>query len=234
MTSFIRNVMMHWQRKFGPYVVEVDGVLIDFRSISSPSVRALLIKGRYEQDERRLLKKAVSKGDQVVELGAGIGLIGLIASNLAGSDGGVISYEANPSLEHVIRKNYSLNSLAPMLEMKAVDEFGVGVDLVVSKDILGSSAEKFPSGDNTKEIVASVALDEVVNQYKPDVLIMDIEGSEVSLLNCKSLDHVQRVLVEMHPRILGADICRNIEKVIIDRGFVPIDRAGDNILFGRQ
>ena len=47
MTSFIRNVMMHWRRKFGPYVVEVDGVLIDFRSIASSSVRALLIKGRY-------------------------------------------------------------------------------------------------------------------------------------------------------------------------------------------
>lgn len=234
MTSCIRNIMMHWQRKFGPYIVEVDGVLIDFRSISSSSVRALLIKGRYEQDERRLLKKAVSKGDQVVELGAGIGLIGLIARNLAGPDGGVISFEANPSLERVIRKNYSLNPLIPLLEMKAVDEFGVGVDFVVSKDILGSSAKKMPSGHDTKDSIESVALDEVVNQYKPNVLIMDIEGSEVALLNCKSLDHVQRVLVEMHPRILGADICKNIEKVMIDRGFMPIDRAGDNILFERQ
>lgn len=234
MTSFIRNVMMHWKRKFGPYVVEVDDVLIDFRSIPSSLVRALLIKGRYEQDERRLLKKSVSKGDRVVDLGAGIGLIGLIARNLAGPDGGVISFEANRVLEDIILKNYSLNSLAPTLEMKAVDEFGDGVDFVVSKDILGSSAEKLPSCDNTKEIVTSVALDEVVNQYQPNVLIMDIEGSEVALLNSKSLDHVQRVLVEMHPRILGADVCKNIEQVMVDRGFVQIDRAGDNILFVRQ
>ena len=50
---------MHWKRRFGPYIVEVDGVYIDFRSISSSSVRSLLMKGYYERDERKLLGKAV-------------------------------------------------------------------------------------------------------------------------------------------------------------------------------
>ncbi len=49
-------------------------------------------------------EKTVIKGDQVVELGAGIGLIGLIARKLAGPDGGAISFEANPVLEDVISK----------------------------------------------------------------------------------------------------------------------------------
>ena len=57
--SIFRNILMHWKRRFGPYIVEVDGVYIDFRSISSSSVRSLLMKGYYERDERKLLGKAV-------------------------------------------------------------------------------------------------------------------------------------------------------------------------------
>lgn len=231
--SIFRNILMHWKRRFGPYIVEVDGVYIDFRSISSSSVRSLLIKGYYERDERELLGKAVRCGDKVVELGAGIGLIGLISRRIVGTIGDVTSFEANPKLEPVILRNYSINAFTPKLVMKAVDVVGEGLNFRVSDDILGSSAENSDTLLSDRLDVPSVSLSEVVKTYRPNVIIMDVEGSEKSLLKCQSLDRVDRVLVEMHPRTLGRQLCDELETGMTDRGFSIVERVGDNILFER-
>ena len=59
------------------------------------------------------------KNQSNFEIGCGIGLVSLVARKIC-TEGFVISYEANPQMETLIRKNYALNNLVPNLEMKAV------------------------------------------------------------------------------------------------------------------
>ena len=117
--------------------------------------------------------------------------------------------------------------------MKAVDVIGEGLNFRVSDDILGSSAENSDTLLSDRLDVPSVSLSEVVKTYRPNVIIMDVEGSEKSLLKCPSLDRVDRVLVEMHPRTLGRQLCDELETGMTDRGFSIVERVGDNILFER-
>ena len=89
-------------------------------------VRSALFKGTYEDNERRLVRGLLKPGDRVLEIGTGIGLVSLVCAKICGA-GNVLSYEANPQLERIIRKNYELNGLTPNLRMRAVTTDGRSV-----------------------------------------------------------------------------------------------------------
>ena len=52
---------------------------------------------------------------------------------------GILSYEANPQMEKLIRKNYALNNLVPNLEMKAVSVDGEKVEFYIDPEVISSS-----------------------------------------------------------------------------------------------
>jgi protein-L-isoaspartate O-methyltransferase len=82
-----------------------------------------LLRGSYELAERTLARAAIRTGDNVLEIGAGIGIVSLVCAKLA-APGQVTSYEANSTLAPLMRENFSLNGLTPHLISKAVTELG--------------------------------------------------------------------------------------------------------------
>jgi protein-L-isoaspartate O-methyltransferase len=65
---------------------------------------ARVLEGRYERQERKTVRNCVEAGDNVVEIGGGIGLIALIASDTV-DPGHIHVFEANPDLCELAKLN---------------------------------------------------------------------------------------------------------------------------------
>ena len=104
----------------------------------SPRVERTVSRGRYEEDELRLIGQMLAPDDVVLEVGAGLGLVSAYCAKRLGSSC-VFAYEANPDLEACIRETYALNKVQPTLEMCAVGADAGRVTLYRSRHLWASS-----------------------------------------------------------------------------------------------
>ena len=227
-----RNLRLYWHRFRNTKSTELEGVRLATGASTPKLVRSLIFKRTYERAERILLRNIVQPGDCVLEIGAGIGFIGLLSAKLAGSSGRVVSYEANPALRPLIEANYTKNSLRPELRMRAISIDGQPVELHVNKSLLSSS---FFSREETQSIqkIESDALQTVLGELNPDVLVMDVEGAEIDLLSACDLSAIRSILVELHPHIVGDGKITALLESLYDQGFKPTETLERNITLGR-
>ncbi|MEM6462282.1 MAG: FkbM family methyltransferase [Pseudomonadota bacterium] len=212
--------------------VVLDGVRLNAQaSLVGTDVRTEMIRGSYEFAERKLLLSCLQPGDRVVEIGAGVGAIGLVAANAVGA-ANVVSYEANPDLELVIRGNHKLNNLAPKLVMKAVTVAGGSVDFYVAKSLLSSSLHS--RGEHTVRTVESEAFDLIIAEESPSVLVLDVEGAEVELLKNAKLEGIRALLIEMHPNVVGEEAIEGLEAYLKSVGFSKVQTLHRNMLLERR
>lgn len=218
-------------RLIGSKTVTLDGVRLDAReSVIGPDVRRQLLRGDYEYAERRLLRDLLRPDDRVVELGAGIGAVGLLAAKLVG-DENVWSYEGNPALRAVIESNHARNRLRPGLDMRVVTLTGAPVTFFVTDMMLSSSLSR---RDNARGVeVQGVAMAEVLQMHRPTVLVLDVEGAETTLLPGASLEGVRALLVETHANVTGQAAVDAMIAALEDQGFRIARRAHRNIVFAR-
>lgn len=177
----MRKILFSLRRRFFDFInkqtLSINKVIIFIERGSIPdNIRQDLLCNKYEDTERHLLLKFLTPAMKVLEIGTGIGFISLLASRIVG-DKNVFCYEANSSLEAIIRRNYALNNLHPQLTMKAVKVDGQPVTFFQSENIISSSVFDRARNDQ-KTLVESVQFQSVLYEVKPDVLIMDIEGAE--------------------------------------------------------
>lgn len=205
MRKAITNLQLRLRNLSGFTRISVDDVSIDISSrLIGKRLARTILKGSYEAPERKLIRSVLRKGMSVVEVGAGIGLVGLLSARLT-EGGPVVSYEANPDLEKIILHNYSLNSFRPKLNMRAVTQDGQPVHFFRNPNIVSSSLLDRGSAEQEKISVQSVRLQDVLTENKPNVLIMDVEGAEVSLLKDVNFGDLQHMIVELHPHIVGSE-----------------------------
>ena len=226
----LRNLKMHWRRLRNVKTLTVRGVKVRTARGEIPkTVRSMLFKGTYEAHECDLVERVVRSGDRVLEIGAGIGLVSLVATRLCG-EGHVFSYEANPDLEPVIRKNYRLNGWAPDLTMRAVTSDGRDLPFFRSSNVVSSSVvDRSLAGDRI--VVESLAINDLIDEHRPSVVIMDVEGSEVDLLSTADLSRVRTLIAEMHPHIVGKEKITMLVGDIETKGFRLADVCHKTCLF---
>jgi len=58
-------------------------------------------------------------------------------------------------------------------------------------------------------------VDDLISQYAPDVVKVDIEGYELTLLQCQNIQKVREWLIECHSR----EICEQIKSLFLKKGF---------------
>ena len=115
----LRALKLAARQRFRPRVVTIGGVRVPRDPAMIPDeVIALIYQERWEA-EARLCREALRPGDRVLEIGAGTGFIGSLCARICGSEN-VLSYEANPRLEPLIRRTYALNGVSPTLRMRAI------------------------------------------------------------------------------------------------------------------
>jgi FkbM family methyltransferase len=218
MQSPFRNVKLHWRRLLNVQEVTLDGIRVSTAADTVPRfVRSALLKGTYEGPERELTSRLLQPGDRVLEIGTGIGLVSSLCARICGP-GNVLSYEANPLLERVIRGNYALNGLTPNLRMRAITVDGQPVTFYRSDNIVSSST--MDRGNDAERItVESDRFEDVIAEHRPDAVIMDVEGAETDLLTHSRLAGIKHIVVEIHPHITGEKPVSDMLSYLEGHGF---------------
>ncbi len=81
--------------------------------------------------------------------------------------------------------------------------------------------------------VESDAFGDIVGGFKPEVLIMDVEGAEAELFQLADLGSIRHILVELHPHIIGEDKVAGIAGRLESDGFAVRERDRKTAYFQR-
>jgi FkbM family methyltransferase len=166
----------------------------------------------YESENIHFLKEHLVPGAVVFDVGAHLGLLSVIASQLVGEKGKVYAFEPSPSTFQLLQKVIRLNSVyAPILPqaMALTNQKGV-LKFYVSENPGSNSnslVEKHHLNRRVLEIPCT-SLDEFVKEQQiPNVSLIkiDAEGSELQvLLGARELLLSQRpnVILAVHPRLI--------------------------------
>lgn len=181
--------------------------------------------GSYEYEKRQLFENLVSQGDIVFDIGGHVGFYTLLASRLTGRQGRVYSFEPNPRNLYYLKKHLALNDIAnvEVLDVAVSDNTGTASFIEAGSNLEGRISESEPSPLE----VRTVTLDDLYASGeipKPDLIKMDIEGTEFDALSGARL-----LLSEARPVILlathGSSINRECCKLLasLNYGLQPID-----------
>jgi FkbM family methyltransferase len=198
-------------------VITIEGVRIRIGKHLSRRVERALSKGGYQREELRLMGAVLSPADVVLEVGAGLGLVSSYCAKRIGSDR-VFAYEADPELESCIRETYELNGVHPTLEMCAVTARAGRVTLYRDKHFVSSSVARRRVGARPVEVPGR-ALNYVVEQVRPTLVIIDAEGAGRDLFEDAKLPTVNKIVLELHDRVLGPDGTERVRAQLGSLGF---------------
>lgn len=206
--------------------IEYEGLAIPTRrSGMNRDILNHLYARMYERPEIAGLTRVVRPGDRVLELGAGLGIISALAARAAGPQGRVRSYEANSALLDDTRAFLTGNGMTTVDLVHAV---------LVSEPNPAPRrfhlAESFAEGsllpkqghDNARTVeVPAQSLACVLAEFRPDVLICDIEGAEAELLPALPPSTLRAAVVELHPDRLTPDQIQSIHDAMAAFGLLP-------------
>jgi FkbM family methyltransferase len=207
------------------------GIKLDISSLS-PLMKNIILTGRYESQERSLAAKALTKSDVVLELGGAIGFIGLYCRRMIGVKHH-FSVEANPSTLEQLRRNYTLNRLQPhVIHAAAAAEDGeieldVGGEFWENTVVAGNGAQTIK--------VPALSLSSLVAKMpaSPTALVCDIEGAEQYLRFDQLPSTVTKIILELHPSMIGEDQVSRIVSELSWLGFNQVRVEDGTSLFIR-
>jgi FkbM family methyltransferase len=137
--------------------------------------------GSYEYEKQKVFIKRVKPGDVVFDIGANVGFYTLLASVLVENEGKVIAFEPLPRnlvyLDKHMKMNHCLNvDVLPY----AVSDCEMTAEFAFSKN--PSMGHLCTKGDITVQTVLIDNLIESKKLFPPDVMKIDVEGAELSVL----------------------------------------------------
>ena len=213
-------IQAYWRFKFVlPSIQEatLHGLRLDMSDLSLV-MRNRLLNGRYEVPERRMAEKFLLPSDSVLEIGGAIGFLGLYCQKRLGITRWA-TVEANPRTGDILRRNYALNGLEPLLFNVALADHDGEVDLDVSGEFVENSicSADSPERCRTKALCFESILKRLC--FPVNVLVVDIEGAE-KFITWRSLPQtVNKVIMELHPAIIGISDTYRIIADLINQGF---------------
>ncbi len=188
----------------------------------------------YELDTQLVMRGLVKPGDTVIDVGANIGMITLLASRLVGPTGRVLSFEPNPNARARLKRHVELNGI------ENVEIYDVALSrlegeqtlkVVGSHDGVGTLAD-IPLSSNVTDIdrIRTVAADNILpTDLKGRVFVkIDVEGYEPYALAGMRITidrHHPYILTEFvptHLRRAGADP-DTLFAIMEDLGYVGFD-----------
>ncbi|MEM9107707.1 MAG: FkbM family methyltransferase, partial [Pseudomonadota bacterium] len=216
-------------RKLNYKTISISGIVLNTDpEIVPKGIRKQLLQKDYETPELKLVRLGITAQDRVLEIGAGIGFVGIACAKICGQDN-ILSYEPNPKMKPVIEANYSLNGMRPNLRSKVVAVTSGELEFFFSEHVLSSSLVDRKQGTPTR--VEADAISAVVDEFRPTAIVMDAEGAEIDLLPECDLTNVSTIAIEMHPHIVGAPAISELRAHLGEHGFAETKRLGKSALF---
>ncbi len=221
LASIWQNFRLRWYFKFtlpAKTRATLHGVELDISMLSS-LMKNNILEGRYEFQECRLARRCLNADDVILELGGAIGFIGLFCRKEIGVRHH-LTVEANPGTIEILKRNYRLNSMTPQV----VHAAAAAEDGEISLDVGGEFWENSivsAQGDGKKIQVPSKSLRSLAALLPepPTALICDIEGAETQLDFSQLPPSVTRVIIELHPGMVGETAVQNLVQKIHALGF---------------
>ncbi|KAF0245199.1 MAG: methyltransferase [Planctomycetota bacterium] len=210
----------------------------------TPSVKASLFWGLYENAELRFVRRFLRPDLDVVELGSSLGVLSSHIARKLDPSRRMLCLEANPLLIESIRVNLARN--APQIRATVVHaaldystEGQGGVEFAVDRNSLHSKTSDRP-GLTGAVCVPAVTLsrllsDNGVGEY---ALVSDIEGAEAGMVcnEKEALARCRQMIIELHSvNCAGTYISIEAmsEALQKDHGFVLRDHYGAVFVFER-
>jgi FkbM family methyltransferase len=167
----------------GPYVVNVDGLLMAIPSNLWHQAAQMALRGFNDIGVLKLFRKLVRPGMVVVDVGAYLGQFTLEAARLLKGNGKVYSFEPNPHCFIWLRENIILNQLNwnEVIEVRqcALAEKNGRAFLQHCSDTLEPRVILAESGGESSVLVETMTLDEALrNEPHVDVVRIDVDGAE--------------------------------------------------------
>jgi FkbM family methyltransferase len=231
---FCQAVQAQWRFRFVlPSIREVNlqGVRLDVRDISL-IMRNRLLNGRYEVTERQMAEQFLAPTDAVLEIGGAIGFLGIYCQKRLG----ILRYatvEANPKTACILRNNYALNDLEPILFNVALADHDGEVDLCIGGEFVENSicSSDLTARCRTKALCFESLLKRLC--FPVNALMVDIEGAE-KFINWRSLPTtVEKVIMELHPSIIGVPETYRIVTDLVNQGFT-VESEVEKIFFFKK
>ena len=173
-------------------------VLLDTRFRSVPDA--------HEPELWKEVIKESTPGRTVVDVGANIGLYVVAIAKRVGSQGHVIAAEPDPANAEALRRHLSLNGVenqVEVVESALSDKPGTATLHVQGKESRITDEDSANSDDTIE--VPMTTLDDLVADRKIDLLLIDVEGFEESVLRggIKLLSSAEQrpssIFIEVHP-----------------------------------
>lgn len=195
-----------------------------------------------EEKEIHLLKRLISKGDNVLEIGAHIGFITQICENLVSKDGKVIAIEPSPFnfklLKLNTKKETKTYQLALSDESKKgnlyIDNFGGFTNSIKkanaeSRTKFFSKKQKFKIEPLSQIEINIETIDSIckINNFIPTFIKIDVEGAEYEVLKgaLNTLPLVTNIMIEVRKDKI------KIFNLLESKDFVPINKEGIEISY---
>ena len=233
-TQIKTNPLTQLYRKLvKPKWIMLDGMrVVTDPAVVTKGIRKGLYRGNYEFGERALARMALKPTDRVLEIGAGVGVVSLVCSSICGEKS-VLSYEINPLAVQGLRANFKLNHMNPNIRQRAIAAEKGQHSFYFNKNIFSSSL--LARNNTREELVECDALGDVLAEFQPNVLVMDVEGAEETLLPLIKQSPIKSIIVEMHPHIIGQEAVNHLIEGLGAAHFVLFASDGANVYwFGRD
>lgn len=180
-------------------------------------------KGTYQIKVLRSLQDFTKAGNVVVHLGVHQGLSDIIIARNIGQNGKIFSFEPNPELYDIAKKNFAINNVDHIIQLNPYGISDTNEQKQLCVDYLNTGAGSFYKNQGDKCFNAElVNLDSFFPDLSNvDLLFMDIEGSEIKALqgakNLLSRSKSMVIITEWSPEMLakmGSDAKRFIRSFI--------------------
>lgn len=231
-----------------PEYADLEGIRVPLRrSPFPPRLRRHLMRGGYETDERRLVRRFVGAGDEVLEVGASSGVVTSFLWRQVGAGGRVVSVEGNGALKPFFDEVLACNGFAgewvgaiayPVWASEVPEGFR-SRGFAPSANPLGSAvapdAGEAPAVPGAGAKVLTLRQIAETTGLRPTVLVADIEGSEGVWCETPPAlpDSVRTVIIEIHPHLIGVDRAGATVQALVDEGFRVSGVSGQVFALGR-
>jgi FkbM family methyltransferase len=181
------------------------------RELTTPELRARFLLHRYEAPERALTRKYITADATVLELGGCLGVVSCLVNRQLADPRRHVVFEPHPLITRYLEANRANNGCRFQIRQQIISNAQTATFYCREPFIAGSSTVRL-GRDEIEVATTTVERVEQETGFTFDSLVVDIEGGEREFFaeNVSLVERVRRVIVELHPRIIGNAACAEI------------------------
>lgn len=196
---------------------KIDNVKLSVpQELLTDDIERALRQGWYEAEEAEMLASIIQPDEVIMEIGGGIGLVSTICAQ-SPMVKSIHTFEANPQLIPVMKETHKLNNVNVEVYNEIVSRKDGMSKFYLHDSFWASSLIKW---EGAKEVdVKMTRFQDRLEEIKPSLLIVDIEGGELELFDFIDLSGVKKIFIELHQNTIGREGMLHVFEVLARQNF---------------